>query len=195
MSRVASVASPAAIAAFVALAAAVLVPSRPAGADSHREGGMKTQKGAKKAVATLSVPPGSTVTGKVTLTPAGPGAVRVVAEVSGATPGPHGFHLHETGSCVPPDFASAGGHFNPTAAPHAGPDSTAHHAGDLGNLMVGADGRGRLDWISHDLELGSGPKSAIGKAVVFHAAADDFTTQPTGNAGGRLACGVIEVAP
>ena len=113
--------------------------------------------------------------------------------VSGAPPGVHGFHVHETGDCsaAEPAFAKAGGHFNPAGHPHAGPQSSQRHAGDLGNLEIAADGTGRLDTMSTDLTLSPGPNSVIGKAIIFHEGADDFTTQPTGNAGGRLACGVV----
>ena len=108
-------------------------------------------------------------------------------------PGVHGFHVHETGDCsaAEPAFAKAGGHFNPESHPHAGPDSAARHAGDLGNLEVAADGTGSLDTMTTELTLSPGANSVIGKALIFHEGADDFTTQPTGNAGGRLACGVV----
>ncbi|MBV8203364.1 MAG: superoxide dismutase family protein [Acidobacteria bacterium] len=123
--------------------------------------------------------------------------LRVVADVTGVTPaGNHGFHLHENGKCERDasgggkDFTSAGGHFNPSGAAHACPDAAAHHAGDLGNIVINADGTGHLDVTTSALSL-SGPSSVVGRSVILHAAADDCTTQPTGNAGGRLACGVI----
>jgi Cu-Zn family superoxide dismutase len=137
--------------------------------------------------------------GRVTFTRAGD-QVRVVADVAGVTPpGNHGFHLHENGKCerdatgAGKDFTTAGGHFNPAGAAHACPDAAAHHAGDLGNIVINADGTGHLDVTTSALSL-SGPSSVIGRAVILHAAPDDCTTQPTGNAGGRLACGVIAAA-
>ena len=87
---------------------------------------------------------------------------------------------------------SAGGHFNPTGAPHAGPMAAMHHAGDLGNIEIGANGKGDLDITSTMLTVAPGPNSVVGRSVIFHEKADDMTTQPTGNAGGRLACGVIQ---
>ena len=120
--------------------------------------------------------------------------VRVVADVTGVSPpGNHGFHVHENGKCERDpgkDFATAGGHFNPAGTPHACPDAASHHAGDLGNIVINADGTGHVDVTTSELSL-SGASSVVGRAVILHAAADDCTTQPTGNAGGRLACGVV----
>jgi Cu-Zn family superoxide dismutase len=134
--------------------------------------------------------------GRVTFTQVG-SEVRVVADVAGiAPPGNHGFHLHENGKCEPDpagagkDFVTAGGHFNPTGMAHACPDAATHHAGDLGNIVIKADGTGHLDVTTATLSL-SGPSSVVGRSVILHAGADDCATQPTGNAGGRLACGVV----
>jgi len=117
--------------------------------------------------------------------------VHVIADISGATPGQHGFHVHEKGVCTAPDFKSAGGHFNPSAAPHACMPTMPRHAGDFGNVTVGADGHAHLDTTVDTITL-SGPNSVIGKAIIFHKGTDDCTTQPSGNAGDRAACGVIE---
>jgi Cu-Zn family superoxide dismutase len=108
-------------------------------------------------------------------------------------PGTHGFHVHEFGDCSAPDFASAGGHFNPTSEPHAGPKDAHRHEGDLGNVEAGADGSVAVDYTDSGLRF-EGDKSILGRAVVVHANADDLKTQPSGNAGGRVACGVIGVA-
>jgi Cu-Zn family superoxide dismutase len=122
-------------------------------------------------------------------------AVRIEINVAGADhPGPHGIHLHENGKCehdpAGKHYTSAGGHFNPTAAPHACRESTTHHAGDFGNIEIQPDGTGHLVVVTAMLSL-RGPNSPIGKAVILHTGADDCKTQPTGNSGGRLACGLV----
>jgi Cu-Zn family superoxide dismutase len=141
---------------------------------------------ATKAIAVLSSASGSKVTGKVTFTKSGDG-VQVIAEVSGLTPGKHGFHVHEFGDCSAPDATSAGSHFNPTKDPHAGHDADKRHMGDLGNLEADASGTARLDLTDKKMKI----DAIVGKAVIVHEKADDLKTQPTGDAGGRVACGVI----
>ncbi|HTQ78843.1 MAG TPA: superoxide dismutase family protein [Thermoanaerobaculia bacterium] len=118
------------------------------------------------------------------------GGVHVVADVKGVKPGQHGFHLHEKGDCSTPDYKSAGGHFNPANSPHACDPTNPRHAGDFGNITVGADGTGHLDITTTGLSF-DGPNSLIGKAVILHSGVDDCKTQPTGNSGDRLACGVV----
>jgi len=146
---------------------------------------------AQSATAVLSPTEGNQVSGTVTFTLTDEG-VRVVAHVSGLKPGEHGFHIHESGDCSAPDGSSAGGHFNPMGTPHAGPDAEVRHAGDLGNLVVDADGNATLERMDLHLTF-DGPSSIIGRAVIVHENRDDFTTQPTGAAGARVACGVIEL--
>ena len=119
--------------------------------------------------------------------------VRVIARVAGLVPGrEHGFHIHEQGDCGDADFKNAGGHFNPTGAAHGAPGDAAHHAGDLGNIEIAADGSGMLSVSTSLLTVAEGPNSVAGRAVILHEKADDLKTQPTGDAGGRIACGVIE---
>lgn len=118
------------------------------------------------------------------------GKVLVEAEIKGLTPGLHGLHVHEKGDCSAADGTSAGGHFNPTGAQHGSPNSSMHHAGDMPMLLADEDGKARLRVELESMTL-TGPTSVVGKAVIVHAKADDFETQPAGNSGARVACGVI----
>jgi superoxide dismutase, Cu-Zn family len=145
-----------------------------------------------KATVKLAPTANQTARGEVTFT-AEPGGVHVVGSFSGLVFGEHGFHVHEKGDCSAPDGTSAGGHFNPATKPHAAREAAERHAGDLGNLKADPYGLARVDFVDSTLSL-SGPDSIIGKAVIVHEKADDFKTQPTGNAGARQACGVIEAA-
>jgi superoxide dismutase, Cu-Zn family len=119
------------------------------------------------------------------------GVVKVEAIIEGLKPGPHGFHIHETGDCSAEDFSSAGGHFNPGHKAHGGPEAAEKHAGDMGNIIADNKGNAKLNIELNGMSL-SGPESIVGKAVIIHEKADDMKTPPTGNAGARLACGVIE---
>jgi Cu-Zn family superoxide dismutase len=141
--------------------------------------------------ATIESKSGSTVAGTATFTELSTGGVRVHVHVEHAPPGTHGLHVHEKGDCSDPEAKNAGGHFNPGGMPHAGPTAMQRHAGDLGNIEVKEDGTGDLDITSDLLTVRPGAKSVVARSVVFHEKADDMTTQPTGNAGGRLGCGVI----
>lgn len=145
-----------------------------------------------RAVAVLSPTASNTAAGTVQFS-AVPGGVAVKATLKGLAPGAHGFHVHEFGDCTAPDGASAGGHFNPKGSPHGAPTDSAHHAGDLGNVTAAADGTATLQWTDPAMKL-DGPDGVIGHAVIVHANPDDLKTQPTGNAGGRVACGVVGVA-
>lgn len=143
-----------------------------------------------KAVAVLEAKDDSKVEGTVTFTQER-GGVRIVADVYNLTPGKHGFHVHEHGDCSAHDASSAGGHFNPFGKKHGGPDDPDRHAGDMGNLVADEKGHAHYDRVDDLLEI-NGPNSIIGRSVVVHAKEDDLTSQPTGNSGARIACGVIE---
>ncbi len=146
----------------------------------------------KTAVAVLVPTKGSEVAGTVRFMQTEKG-VRVIADISGLTPGEHGFHIHEFGDVTAPDGASAGGHFNPAHVPHGAPDAAQRHAGDLGNLKADATGHATVDYVDAVLTF-DGPASIIGRGVVVHADPDDLKSQPSGNAGKRVATGVIGVA-
>jgi superoxide dismutase, Cu-Zn family len=132
--------------------------------------------------------------GEVTFT-AENGGVRVQGHLhlEGETPGPRGFHVHEVGECEPPDFESAGGHFDPHGHPHGGRDDPLgeRHVGDLGNVEIAEDGSVHIDLVDEVIAL-DGPDGIVGRALLLHAQEDDLETQPTGDAGDRVACGVIE---
>lgn len=155
--------------------------------------GENAERPVSVAVAELQPTADHTAHGTVTFTQVDEG-IRVVAEIQGLTggPGERGFHIHETGDCSAPDASSAGGHFNPTGMDHGAPDDDERHAGDFGNLTVNADGVGTADFIDTHISF-SGSNSIVGRAVIVHAGTDDLTSQPSGNAGPRAACGVIQV--
>ena len=143
-----------------------------------------------KGIAVLHPTAGNKVSGTVTFTPVTDG-VQVQAEITGLTPGKHGFHVHEFGDCSAADGSSAGGHFNPTNKPHAAPNAAQRHVGDMGNIEADASGKAKLDYVDHHMSLSNDETSVIGRAVIVHAKADDLKSQPSGDAGARVACGVI----
>jgi superoxide dismutase, Cu-Zn family len=145
-----------------------------------------------KATAVLIPTEGNNVRGVVTFTQTGDN-VKVSAHIEGLTPGEHGFHIHEFGDCSSKDGSSAGGHFNPAGSPHAAPEAAQRHAGDMGNIKADQSGVAHLEYVDPVAKL-SGHGAIVGHGVIVHANADDLKTQPTGNAGGRVACGVIGVA-
>lgn len=123
------------------------------------------------------------------------GRVHVNVQVDGLAPGRHGIHLHAVASCVGPGFTSAGGHHNPLGAEHGLDNPAGAHAGDLPNLRVNVAGRGHLEAVTDRATLSSGPLSLFdrdGSAIIIHLSEDDQVTNPTGNSGARVACGVIE---
>jgi Cu-Zn family superoxide dismutase len=120
--------------------------------------------------------------------------VQLDLKVSGLAPGLHGFHIHAVGRCQAPDFASAGPHFNPEGKQHGWDNPMGHHLGDLQNLEVGPDGKAHVRVMVPGVTLGEGANSLFhegGTALVIHAKPDDGKTDPAGNAGARVACGVI----
>jgi Cu-Zn family superoxide dismutase len=145
-----------------------------------------------KAVANLEATRGNTAHGTVTFAQHGD-MVRVTAHLAGLRPGAeHAFHVHEKGDCSSGDGMSTGGHFNPAGNPH-GPQSGAHHAGDMPNVVADAQGNANATFELHGVAIGSG-SDIVGKGLIVHRDADDYRTQPTGNAGPRIACGVIRAA-
>jgi len=144
------------------------------------------------AVCILHPTEGSETSGMVKFTQT-PEGIKIVAEVNGLTPGKHGFHIHEFGDCSRLDGKSAGGHFNPWDKIHSAPNRSERHVGDLGNLVAGEDGNAHYEWTDSYISF-TGLNSIIGRAIIVHAGEDDLTSQPTGNAGARLACGVIGLA-
>jgi len=122
--------------------------------------------------------------------------VRIEISVTKLPPGIHGVHLHAVGKCDGPDFASAGPHFNPTGAVHGVANPKGPHAGDLPNLTVGTDGRGTLVAFTSLVDLAPGASQSLlrptGTSIVVHASADDEKTDPSGNTGARIACGVVK---
>ena len=143
-----------------------------------------------QAIAVLHATAGNKVSGIVKFTEVADG-VQVQAEITGLTPGNHGFHVHEFGDCSAPDVSSAGAHFNPTNKPHAGPDALERHVGDMGNVGADSSGKAKLEYVDHQISLTNDQQSVIGRSVVVHAKADDLKSQPAGDSGARIACGVI----
>lgn len=157
----------------------------------------KEEVASKVEVITFSLEPksDSNVSGTVTFTQEN-GSVTMVAEMEGLTEGIHAIHIHEKADCSSPDGKSTGGHWNPTAEAHGkwGAEE-GYHKGDIGNFTAGADGKGSITFTTDEWCIGCGDESKdiLGKAVIVHAGTDDYTTQPTGAAGGRVSCaGIIQ---
>jgi Cu-Zn family superoxide dismutase len=145
-----------------------------------------------RATAALQPTKGNKTFGEATFEQAGD-KVRVIVFAQGLRPErEHGFHIHEAGDCSSGDGMSAKGHFNPHGKPHGHPSSPERHAGDLPSLKAGKDGRAKLDVTVDAISIGGGAGNIVGRGLIIHADPDDYKTQPTGNAGARLACGVIK---
>ena len=145
------------------------------------------------AVATLAPTKGNATAGTVSFVQKGDKVV-VTARVSGLAPGAHGFHIHEKGDCASDDAMSAGGHFNPHGKAHGNPTVPDHHAGDMPMLTADSYGEANLTAELDVIAVGGGAADVIGRSVIVHKDPDDFKTQPTGNSGARVACGVIRKA-
>jgi Cu-Zn family superoxide dismutase len=144
------------------------------------------------ATAALQPTKGSKATGEATFEQAG-NKVHVSVLAQGLKPGQaHGFHIHEAGDCSSGDGMSAKGHFNPGGKPHGNPASAAHHAGDLPALQADKSGHATLEADLEGVSIAPGPTSIVGRGLIIHADPDDYQTQPTGNSGARIACGVIK---
>jgi superoxide dismutase, Cu-Zn family len=145
----------------------------------------------QKAVCVVYPTQGNTVSGFVIFTQTSSG-IKVVADIQGLAPGKHGFHIHECGDCSSADGTSAGGHFNPEGKTHGLPMDMKRHEGDMGNIEADSTGKAHLEYIDPSLSF-EGSHSIIGRSIIIHKNQDDMKTQPTGNAGARVACGVIGI--
>jgi superoxide dismutase, Cu-Zn family len=162
-----------------------------AGSGGSSKSATATPKAAR-ATATIESRSDSTAHGSAVFTAKG-SQVTLKVTVEGAPAGTHALHVHEKGDCSAQDGSSAGGHFNPTSEAHGQWGHPPHHLGDIGNIEVGADGKGTLTLTTDKWSIGTGlANDVVGRSVILHAGVDDFKTQPTGNAGGRIGCGVIK---
>ena len=166
--------------------------SSPQNAAEEAAGAAAAAPAVSNAIANVAPASGSLVSGRLQLMAMGKG-VHIAGELGGLAPNStHGFHIHEKGDCSAADASSAGGHFNPAGAPHGNPETPPHHAGDLDNLTADANGVVRINVHVPNVSLGGDPAHDIlGRALVVHADADDYASQPAGNSGARIACGVI----
>jgi len=155
--------------------------------------GILSAPSAKQAIAVIDALGDSGVTGMAVFTQNGD-QITFMAEIQGAMPGLHAIHIHANGDCSSPDGKSAGGHWNPTDVAHGKWGEGEFHLGDIGNITVGADGTGRITLTTDLWEIGTGSDiDVVGKGIIVHADADDFVSQPSGAAGARIGCGVIEL--
>jgi Cu-Zn family superoxide dismutase len=163
------------------------------GAAEHDAAHAQAWTSVKQAVAVLHPTAGNKCQGKVVFTQEGE-KVKVVAHIEGLNPGQkHAFHIHQYGDCSAPDGVSAGGHYNPENHPHGLPGSVQRHAGDLGNLVADDNGKAHLEVTVENISVAGTKNPIVGRGVIVHAKVDDGG-QPVGNAGARIACGVIGVA-
>lgn len=173
---------------------AAAITAAPAGKGHDHGSAVETAcKSPAALVATIHPTKGNTAAGVVRFTTV-PAGVRIVADITGLTPGgKHAIHIHEFGDVSAEDGSAAGGHYNPGGHTHGGPEAEHHHAGDLGNLTADAAGNAHYELVVKDLTLCCGKAPVIGRSIIIHAKEDDLTSQPAGNAGPRIAQGVIGV--
>ena len=156
--------------------------------------GMLGIGGGPSATANLQPTKGNKAAGTIKFTQSGD-KVRVAGEVTGLRPNQeHGFHIHEAGDCGSGDGMSTKGHYNPQSKPHGNPSSANRHAGDMPALKADAKGNAKVDATLDIITVSPGPTSVVGKGLIVHAQPDDYKTQPTGNAGARVACAVIQAS-
>ena len=174
------------LAASLAACASAPPPKKPEPVAQHR---------VQRAVANVAPASASLVSGRLSIT-AVDGGVRIEGELGGlGRGGTHAIHVHERGDCSAADGSSAGGHFNPAAVAHGRAGSGAHHLGDMDNLVANVGGVASVNLRLAGVTLGSGAANDIlGRALVIHASADDYSSQPAGNSGARVGCGVIAIA-
>ncbi|AWV05885.1 superoxide dismutase [Lysobacter maris] len=179
------------IAVLAALAACSTPAPRPAPAPEPPPAPVSTAQAGEVILASASA---SLVSGKLNVRP-GEGGVFLAGEIGGLTPGSlHAIHIHEKGDCSAVDASSAGGHFNPSANPHGRVGHGPHHGGDMDNIQANGEGVAQVNVHALGVTLGGGAVNDVaGRAVIVHAAADDYASQPSGNAGKRVACGIIKV--
>lgn len=146
-----------------------------------------------KAIAIINPTSGSSVSGTITFTENHDGSVNVEGTIKGLSPGKHGMHIHEYGDCSDPKAMSAGGHFAGAHPTHGAQTDNVRHQGDLGNAVANEQGVATISLKDTHLKL-SGGQNIIGRSLIVHEKEDDLKTQPTGNAGGRVACGVVGVS-
>lgn len=148
----------------------------------------------RRSVSAIAVISGNTsegITGEIRFTRLKKG-VRVTGEIYGLTPGKHGFHVHDKGACDKPDFTSAGPHFNPSGTKHGSMHSETRHAGDFGNIIADDYGVAKFTFIDYSISF-KGDNNVIGRSVIIHEKEDDLKTDPSGNSGNRIGCGVIQL--
>ena len=150
------------------------------------------EKDAKTITLDLTAKSGSKVSGTAVFTEKN-GEVTLTANMKGLEPGIHAMHIHEKSDCSSPDASSAGGHWNPTFKNHGKWGSASYHRGDIGNFPANADGEGTITFTTSEWCIGCNDKTKdiLGKSVIVHTGSDDYVTQPTGDAGGRVACTAI----